>query len=102
MASTCYYQWVQQVNSKGQRKWINKGLAPDGACPACPTPSYPPAGTWNGFSAACQNGNIVKMVANGTGGLMPGDVIQAVGSPQAVAACDNNRYIGTGPLSNYF
>lgn len=100
--STCYNLWVVQVNTKGQRRWINKGPAPEGDCPNCPQAQYPAAGVWNGSSAACQNGAIVKMVADGSGGLMPGDVIQAVGSPKAIQACNNNSYIGSGPITNYF
>jgi hypothetical protein len=81
---------------------VNEGRAPDGACPDCPQAQYPAAGTWNGYTAGCQNGSIVKFVADGSGGLMPGDVIQASGTPKAIAACNNSWYIGTGPISNYF
>lgn len=102
MPSTCYNQWVVYENSKGHKKWVNEGPAPDGECPSCPEPQYPAAGVWNGYSAACQNGSIVKMVADGTGGKMPGDVIVAVGTPVASQACYNSLYIGTGPITNYF
>lgn len=102
MASNCYNLWVVYENSKGQKKWVNEGPAPDGECPSCPEAVYPVAGTWNGFSAACQNGSIVKSVADGTGGKMPGDVIAAVGTPKATQACYNSLFIGTGRLSDYF
>lgn len=104
MASNCYNIWVKAVNSKGLTKWINKGPAPDGACPSCPTSNFPAAGTWNGYSAACQGGAIVKYVADGSGGIMPGGVIHAAGTPQAKQACSqlSDNYIGTGPITNYF
>lgn len=102
MASTCYNLWVVYENSKGQKKWVNEGAAPDGDCPSCPEAVYPAEGTWNGYSAACQNGSIVKMVADGAGGLEPGAVIQAVGTPKATSACYNSQYIGDGTISNYF
>lgn len=101
MASTCYDQWRVKQNSKGQRKWVNEGRAPDGACPSCPEPQYPADGTWNG-SAACQNGAIVKMVADGNGGRRTGEVIKPAGSPQATAACYESYFIGRGYITDYF
>lgn len=103
MASTCFNRWVKYKDSKGNQKWVNEGPAPDGACPSCSQSQYPTAGTWNGYSAACQNGNIVKMVADGSGGMVSGDVIRAVGTPQATQACNGSQYIGLpGPISQYF
>lgn len=103
MPSACYELWRVYENSKGQKVWRNEGAAPDGDCPSCPQQNYPSDGTWNGYSAACQNGSIVKMVANGTGGLRPGDVIQQAGeSLKAAAACNGSNYRGLGPISNYF
>lgn len=103
MASACYNRWRVYQNSKGQRKWVNEGAAPDGGCPSCPSPSYPAEGTWDGYSAKCNNGRIVKMVADGTGGLKIGDVIANVGSAKAISACFGNSYIGGSfPISNYF
>jgi len=102
MASNCYDLWRVHQNSKGQKKWINEGRAPDGECPDCPQSQYPAAGTWNGYSARCQNGSIYKVVANGTGGSITGDIIVASTHPRAIAACNGSTYQGTGPISNYF
>lgn len=102
MASTCYNLWRVYQNSKGQKKWVNEGPAPDGGCPSCPQSNYPPDGTWNGYSAACENGAIVKMVADGNGNRRTGDVIKPLGSPAATAACNGSYFIGTGYLTDYF
>ena len=87
-------------------KWVNEGPAPDGACPSCPDMGYPAAGTWDGVTARCQNGDIVKVRADGMGGWLPStevsDIIHAKGTPQATQACNENLYIGTGPITNYF
>jgi len=102
MASACYNRWVKVENSKGMQKWRNEGPAPDGVCPSCPNTGYPADGVWNGYTAACENGAIIKKVADGTGGVRSGDVIHAAGTTQATQACNGSYYIGTGPISQYF
>lgn len=102
MASTCYNRWVVYQNSKGLKKWVNEGPAPDNVCPSCADMQYEPAGKWNGFSAACQNGDIVRMVSDGKGGLMPGAVILARTTAKAQQACRDSLFIGSGSLSSYF
>ncbi len=103
MPSACYNLWRVYQNSKGHRKWVNEGAAPDCGCPSCPTPNYPPVDSWDGFSAKCNNGRIVKMVADGTGGLKVGPVIHNIGTKQAISACAGNAYIGGSfPIQDYF
>jgi len=105
MASACYNVWVVYQNSKGLKKWVNEGPAPDGACPSCPQMNHPAAGTWNGYSAACTSGAIIKMLNDGNGNLAIGPVIVPAGTPRAIAACTQtggDYFIGEGSLSNYF
>lgn len=102
MASDCFNVWRVHENSKGQKKWINEGRAPDGECPDCPQSNYPVAGTWNGWQAACQDGAIYKRVANGTGGTTLGPVLIPSTDQRAIDACNGSVYIGEGPISNYF
>ena len=102
MASNCYNLWRVYENSKGQKKWINEGRAPDGECPDCPQSNYPAAGTWNGVSAYCQDGAIHKWVADGNGGKMPGPVLIAATDQRAIDACIGSVYVGKGNISNYF
>lgn len=102
MASNCFNLWKVYENSKGQKKWVNEGRAPDGVCPNCPQSNFPAAGTWDGWSAYCQDGAIHKRVADGQGGKLPGPVLIAAGTPKAIDACIDDTYIGTGPISNYF
>lgn len=102
MASDCFNVWRVYENSKGQRKWINEGRAPDGACPDCPESNYPAEGTWDGWSARCQNGAIHKIVADGNGGKVPGPVLIPITDQRAKDACNLNTYIGNGPITNYF
>lgn len=98
MASNCYNLWVEKQNTKGQRKWVNEGPAPDGECPSCPEPQYPVAGTWNGHSAGCHNGDIVKFVADGNGGLMQSNEVLVEDS----GACSGSTFLGPGRISDYF
>lgn len=102
MASACFNVWRLYQNGKGQKKWVNEGPAPDGVCPSCPNMQYPEAGKWNGYSASCQNGAIVRMVADGAGGLKPGAVIQPATSDRAKQACVGNLYIAGGRITDYF
>lgn len=102
MASECFNLWAKLRNSKGQEKWVNQGRAPDGVCPTCPQSNFPAAGTWNGWSARCQDGSIYKIVADGNGGKVPGPVLIPSTDPRAQSACLDDTYIGEGLISNYF
>lgn len=97
MASPCYNLWEEVANQKGDRKWINKGQAPDGVCPSCPEMQFCPDGFWDGVQAICINGSIVKRVCNGAGGLRNGPVLMN-NSP----ACNGDFFVGSGSLHNYF
>ncbi len=100
--SVCFNKWVVYQNSKGHKKWVNEGPAPDGVCPDCPDMVYPENGRWDGFSARCLNGAIVQMVSDGSGGLRAGAVIKAATSLAGAQACLGNNYVAIGPISNYF
>lgn len=102
MASDCFNLWRVHENSKGQKKWINEGRAPDGACPSCPESNFPTSGSWDGVSAKCDNGKIVKLVADGMGGRVVGDILVPFLSPRAQIACNGDLYTGEGPITNYF
>jgi len=98
MASNCYNLWVEKQNTKGQKKWVNTGPASDGTCADCPEPQYPAAGTWNGYSAGCKDGDIVKFVADGSGGLMESNEILVEDS----SVCSGSQFLGPGRISDYF
>lgn len=97
MASACYFLWKEYVDQKGNKKWVNEGAAPDGVCPSCPEMNFCPDGFWDGVQAACDNGNIVKVVCNGAGGLRNGSVLVSNST-----ACNGSFFTGTGSIENYF
>jgi len=98
----CYNLWRKYVSSKGVKKWVNEGAAPEGACPSCPEQAFPAAGTWDGSMASCSQGAIKKYVSDGNGNFIIGAVIVQYNDPKAIAACNGDYYIGTGPITNYF
>ena len=102
MPSACYHQWRKYTNSKGLSKWVDEGAAPDGACPSCPDMGYPANNSWDGVTASCSGGAIVRMLANGTGGYKTGPALVTADKAGAKAACNGDYYIGTGPITNYF
>ena len=97
--STCFDLWEQYTDQRGGLKWVNAGHAPEGACPACvPVSDGPQDGDWNGYSAGCADGHLVKFVYNAsTGGLRQGGILV----PNA-GFCTGSKFTGQGSIGDYF